>query len=242
MTNQTPDAPFTLGRHAIFDEKSRNFNIAEVIKSLAPRSYTWTGAPHLNQSRYPACVGFSWAEELADRPIPVKGVDNSLGLALYNEAQALDGMAMPHDGTSVLAGAKAVQNRGHLDEYRWAFNVDDLFVAVGHQGPAVIGIPWFNGMFTPDVNGFVHQSGALAGGHALSLPGTHAVMISSSGPVNTVTQKVLDHSKSWFRARNHWVNGDGSLWGIAGDCFFTVEELGALLAQLGDACIPMHRR
>lgn len=241
MTNQAN--PFPLGRHQEFDERSRLFNVAAIFEvAYKPRSYTWARGPQLNQTSYPACVGFSFAEELQDKPVVVPGINNTLGLAIYNEAHAIDGIPGPHDGTSVLAGAKAVQARGHLDEYRWAFNVDDLFIAVGYKGPAIIGIPWFDDMWYPDSSGFIrHGNGNNVGGHALSVRGTKAFFITSSGPASTVTQNVLDHSRSWFRVTNHWVMGNAA-WGIGGECFFTVEQLDALLHMGGDACIPVKRR
>ena len=56
---------------------------------------------------------------------------------------------------------------GHLAEYRWAFSLNDLILAVGYKGPAVLGINWYQNMFDADYNGFIHVGGEIAGGHAI---------------------------------------------------------------------------
>lgn len=145
-----------LGRIPQFDKRSLKFNVREIIQPehTAPRSYSWRCLQWLDQADTSACVGFSWANEMIARPKEVIGVDNISALELYHTAQTLDEWSgEDYEGTSVLAGAKAVQQLGHMSEYRWAFDTNDLAIAVSWYGPAVLGINWYQKMFTPDIDG-----------------------------------------------------------------------------------------
>ncbi len=212
---------YGLGRHPEFDPRSRAFPVTAVIEAKRPRSYTWAGGPVLNQGREGACVGFAWAGELAARPVVVQGITDQTGRTFYRRAQQLDeweGEEPTYAGTSVLAGAKAVLEAGHIKEYRWAFGVDDLALAVGYAGPAVIGIDWHESMYRPDANGFIYPTGPIVGGHAILVRGYNVRL-------------------GRFLLRNSW----GPTWGMAGDCFISYSDLGALLANRGDACVPVKR-
>jgi hypothetical protein len=217
------DTEFGLGRRPEFDERSRDFPIMALLGAdqRTPRSYTWGCPVNLDQGREGACVGFAWAQELAARPVAVKGIVDQTGRSFYQRAQQLDdwpGEEPAYSGTSVIAGAKAVMEAGHLKEYRWAFGVDQLAVAVSRQGPAVIGIDWHQAMYQPDANGFIHPTGPVVGGHAILVRGYSV-------------------PKRRFVLRNSW----GAQWGMGGDCFITHDELGALLANRGDCCVPVMR-
>jgi hypothetical protein len=208
-----------LGRQPAFDERSRAFGIA-AVEDRAPRSYTWGAGSQLDQGTSSACVGFSWAAELSAKPVVIP-TDDDRGFRLYAEAQAVDraeGRFWP-EGASVLAGAKAVQAAGHMAEYRWAFGADELATAASRSGPCVIGIPWHTSMFHPDAQGYVRPNGSVVGGHALLVRG-----------YNVKARR--------FHLRNSW----GSRWGKAGDCYLSHTDMAALLADQGDACVPMRRR
>lgn len=155
-----------------FDERSREYPIRTLVTGKARRSYTWSVPVALDQGQEGACVGFGWAHELAARPKVVEGVTNALGFSIYHRAQQLDVWpGEDYEGTSVLAGAKTVMELGYLKEYRWALGPgaaaaeNDLALAVGYKGPAVMGTNWYEGMMTPDANGFLHPTGAVLGGH-----------------------------------------------------------------------------
>jgi hypothetical protein len=105
-----------------------------------------------------------------------------------------------------------------MTEYRWGFGLDDLRLGVGHEGPAVLGIPWHEGMFEPDDSGLIHVTGAVAGGHAICCFG-----------VNEKT-KVLRLHNSWGRD-----------WGQNGNCSISFEDMAKLLANEGEACFPVGR-
>lgn len=216
-----------LARLIHFDERSRNFPIREAIEGETPRSYTWRCDAHLNQGREGACVGFAMTHELLARPSVVPGVDAKFAREqVYWEAQKIDpwnGGAYPgaspfYEGTSVLAGMKILKKLGYITEYRWAFGLNDLVLAVGHQGPAVLGVPWYEGMFGVLPCGHVHVTGKVAGGHAILCKG-----------VNVKNQT--------FTLHNSW----GPDWGNQGDALISWNEMGRLLQEQGEAVIPTIR-
>lgn len=208
-----------LDRLVEFDDRSRAFPIRTTVADRVPRSYTWGCTATLDQGREGACVGFAWAHELTARPV-VEPTTAGDALALYRRAQLLDQWpGENYDGTSVIAGAKAVQERGGLLSYRWAFSLDDLVLAVGFNGPAVLGVPWYSGMFNPDPSGYLRVRGEVVGGHAILCRG-----------VSLRTRSFLLH--------NSW----GPDWGRNGTARITFDDMRRLLAEDGEACCPVRRR
>ncbi len=214
-----------LGRLPEFDDASRSYPVRALLgEPRALRGRSWACLPTLDQGQTSSCVGHAWAHELAALPVRVP-VDSPLALALYGEAQRLDEYeGESYDGTSVLAGAKAVQARGFLAEYRWAFGIDDALDALSHIGPVVLGLNWTESMFEPHPSGLLEVSGAVVGGHALLARGlllkTRLVGEARAEPV--------------VRVRNSW----GPSWGRGGDCFLRVSDLERLLADGGECCVP----
>ena len=218
-----------LDRVEQFDEKSRGYSIADLqdtSKSL--RSYTWRCNEHFNQGTEGACVGFAIGHELAARPAEIRGLDYDYLLKdIYWEAQKIDpwaggsypGASPRYAGTSVLAGVKVAHELGYCNEYRWAFNTDDLLYGLGRNGPAILGIPWFDSMYRPDKRGFVKPTGNLVGGHA-------------------ILARAINVKKGYVTLRNSWGKG----WGKNGDCYVTFEDLDKLLQQNGEACFLMRRK
>lgn len=225
----TPADP-RLGRLPQFDERSRAYPVRAALapaQQAAPRGYTWRCTTTLDQGSEGSCVGHAWAHELLARPAEATGVDHPYARErLYWAAQQLDeweGGAYPgatpqYEGTSVLAGAKVVSGLGAMAEYRWAFGLSDLVLAVGYKGPAVLGVNWYEGMFRPDGAGYVWPSGAVAGGHAILCRGVSV-------------------SRRTFTLRNSWGPG----WGNGGDCLVTWDTMERLLGEGGEACIPVGR-
>jgi len=206
-----------LDRIPQFDERSRNFPIRALVPKKQ-RSYTWSCKAWLDQGREGACVGFAWAHDLNARP-KIIAVDNSYARGIYTSAQKIDEWAgEAYEGTSVLAGAKVVSNIGYMTEYRWAFGLDDLILAVGYAGPAVLGLNWYEGMFQPDTKGFLKPTGRLAGGHAILC---HSVNV----------------KEKYFKLHNSW----GQDWGVNGECFISFEDMDRLLHEQGEACVPVVR-
>ncbi len=117
---------------------------------------------------------------------------------------------------------------GYMDEYRWAFGIDDALQTLSHHGPVVVGINWYASMFKPHPSGLLEVVPGGGGGHAilvrgLSLKSRLKGESSKRGPV--------------VRLRNSW----GKDWGRDGDCFIKVEDFEKLLENKGDCCVPVKR-
>jgi hypothetical protein len=209
-----------LDRIPQFDERSRQFPIRELIGDVPLKPKKWTCLPRLDQGREGACCGFGWSHELAADPVRVP-VSNASALALYHRAQQLDEWpGEQYEGTSVLAGAKAVQEQGHMAEFRWAFGVDDVLATLSAHGPVVIGVDWMRGMMDTDANGYIVPTGEVVGGHCTLLRG------------------LIRERRRWVCVgRNSWGRG----WGLAGDFKLAADDLDVLLKNAGEACVPVAR-
>lgn len=236
--NPLPIAPgFTvtdprLGRVPQFDDRSRDFPMAAALDDLPKRykarSYTWSVGAHLDQGNEPSCVGFAWTHDLLARPAVVD-MDPGFASWVYKTAQRFDAWAGEgYAGTSVIAGAKVIQKRppamsegrGLIGEYRWIFgDLDALIKTLGYFGPVVFGTWWYDGMFTPDRDGYVRPTGQPAGGHAYLV-------------------KAVDVRNKRFSIHNSWGTG----WGQNGDAWLSFDDAIRLLNEQGECCVPMRRQ
>ena len=225
--------PRVLDRIPHFDERSKQYPIRTLLPPTVTRTKKiWAVPPDvLDQGSEGACVGFGWSGELAATPVTAKElpgsptIDNAYALDVYHRAQAEDramGNNWP-EGASVLAGAKAVTKLNLITEYRWAFGIDDAIDAIVGHGPVVLGIPWYESMFSPDARGYLTVGGSVAGGHCLVAYGYM--------PNDPVTGS----DTIWLR--NSWGPG----WGANGTAYIRTRDLSRLLSEDGEACIPTDR-
>lgn len=220
-----------LDRIVQFDIRSRRFPIRELVGDKPLRSYSWSCDTWLDQGQEGACVGFGWSHELIAKPV-VDRVTASFARDLYKKAQTLDEWpGENYEGTSVLAGAKAVVADGYMKEYRWAFGLEDLIQAVGHHGAAVLGLNWYEGMREKDDDGFIHVTGENIGGHCICMV---AVKLVKKDRKAKLTFENLDLDKSFATLHNSW----GKAWG---DAKISLSDLNRLLGEQGEACIPVVR-
>jgi len=211
----------TFDRRVEFDARSRAYPIRALIdKTFKPRSYTWACNLWLDQGSEGACTGFSMTQEAAARPVQVQGLSNVVAKEVYRRARELDEWpGEDYEGSSVLGAAKAGKERGWYGEYRWAFGEEDLRLAVGYKGPAVLGINWLEGMMQPNAKGVIRALGAVMGGHAILCNGFNV-------------------NSGLYRLHNSW----GKSWGVQGECFISSEDLAKLLKDQGEAMIPVVRK
>lgn len=215
-----------LDRIVEFDERSREYPIRTLVAGLAPRSNGYPLTKWFNQGYEGACVGFSFAHEIAAEPQAAAWADENFARRLYWKAQQLDqwpggayaGADPFYEGTSVISAAKHLKNSTLYKEYRWAFNLNDVVLALGYEGPGVLGCNWYEGMMNPDTNGFIKPTGAVVGGHAILIRGVD------------VDRKIVRLTNSW-----------GKNWGKSGDCFMTFADLETVLKDSGEFCIPIGR-
>ncbi|MBA3354262.1 MAG: hypothetical protein H0U23_17865 [Blastocatellia bacterium] len=152
------------------------------------------------------------------RPVMCDG-NIDLAMDIYRKAREVDEWpGEDYDGTSVLAGIKIATDKGYYSEYRWAFGLNDLLLAVGYRGPAILGINWYSSMLTPDTDGYIKVGGNISGGHAILCNG-----------VSLRRQAV--------RLENSW----GEDWGDDGACWLPFKDLNILLYEQGEACVPVRR-
>lgn len=205
----------TLDRLPSRDPRNRNFLRAVTGKPLVRK--TWRLDYRLDQGQEGACVGFGWAHRLdaAPRRRHLNGLD---AFAFYYRARELDEYpGEDYEGSSVLGGAKAVQEKGLISSYRWAYDLQNVLQALSHEGPVVMGTNWLADMFEPRTDGYLQVAGSLAGGHCWLLRG-------------------IDPAKGRVTMSNSW----GRSWGLKGDAYLTFDDLGILLEDGGEACIPVE--
>lgn len=217
-----------------FDERSRDFPIRAAIGERPKRrTKQWRTGEIIDQGREGACVGFGWTAEALSTPV---AVDLSRVKAdvprdatafahhIYQRAKELDPWeGTNYEGTSVLAGAKALQEIGLIKEYRWCFGIEDVIDAVLTKGPVVLGIHWYESMYDAP-EGILSVSGKIVGGHCITAVGYKLAKDSVTGEDTVILQ-------------NSW----GSDWGINGIAEIRVSALDALLKNSGEACVPSKR-
>lgn len=213
-----PNNPFPLGRIHAPDERDGLFRLSAIVTEEPKITYRywyangWWG----NQGNSPKCVAYSWTHWVEDGPVTHKGVAPIVNPdELYNEAQLVDEwQGEDYDGTSVRAGAKALQQRGLISEYRWAWDADTVANTILTLAPVVVGTNWYENMFYPDASGLIKVGGSIAGGHAYVLDG-----------VNTKTKL--------FRIKNSW----GRDWGKEGFAYISFDDMNSLIKDAGEACL-----
>ena len=224
----------TLDWRPELDERSKLYPIRTFFPSVQNKTFTlWRHGEILDQGSEGACVGFGWTAEALAGPVHVDLKDvpanapkepNKFAYYVYREAQKVDQWpGEDYEGTSVLAGAKIMSRYGVIHQYRWAFGINDVIGALMSQGPVVLGINWYNGMYEAP-NGRLEVFGNHVGGHAILAIGYNPSSQVFGGKETIILQ-------------NSW----GKAWGIDGIAEITVEDLNKLLREGGEACVPLVR-
>lgn len=204
------------GRLYVPDSRDNNYQVKTIL-GISKRNVRWWGDSvwRGNQGQTPECVAFAWVGWLEAGPIyqgpphPIVNPDN-----VYKKAQKIDGVPLPHDGTTVRAGAKVMQKLGFIKSYYWAASVDEMIQTILQLGPVVVGTAWYTGMMRPSSDGVICATGSIVGGHSYLLSG-----------VNRTTEL--------FRIRQSWGLG----WGLKGHAFISFKDMTKLLNDSGEACL-----
>jgi hypothetical protein len=226
-----PSTDIRLGRHIRHDDASRAYAYPTAGLTLQSAKHA-RRIPVLDQGQLGSCTGNAGIGALGTDPLfetlvdpgAVTGTpgsrysfDESGAVALYSAATKLDdapGQYPPTDtGSDGLSVAKALKAAGEISGYQHTFTLTDALLALG-QTPVITGVSWYEDMFTPDADGRLHITGALAGGHEF-----------------VVDEIDVDLERVWMT--NSW----GTSWGVGGRAYLTFDDWGALLADQGDVTV-----
>lgn len=218
---------YGLGRLESPDSRDSKYKFGLVIPEAYPariKRKQYTPGVVLNQGNTGTCVGQGWAGFLACTPLRT----HSDPYYIYDKATRLDewpgNEGNQQSGTSVRAGAKALVEMSHLRSgvdagYVWAQNSHDVANWILRRSPVVIGIPWYQGMFTLTPEGYIVLSGQQIGGHCVLVYG-------------------CDLNIRTLYIQNSW----GASWGMGGRCKMTFDVLDNLLSNEGGECCAAVER
>ena len=213
-----------LDRKVYYDPRSLNYRIAALASELSvpsePVSRRWRTPIVLDQGQEGACVGFAWTGWAGSMSKPWKPTLRNLdAFALYHRAQSLDEWpGEGYEGSSTLGGARASDELGRVSSYHWATTIEEILLAVGHIGPVVVGINWYDGMYEPH-DDELKVEGALAGGHDILI-------------------NAVDVKKERLRFHNSWGHG----WGVNGEAWMSFADVERLvITEKGDCCLPVKK-
>ncbi|PSK57069.1 hypothetical protein B0E38_02600 [Streptomyces sp. 111WW2] len=128
-------------------------------------------------------------------------------------------------GSSGLGVAKALRERGLIDQYGHATTAEELCMLL-QTGPVLMGMPWYDAFFSPvgrqalldDIPDW--QSSPVAGGHEVCITALEHVMFLPDGG--------LDYPRTILRARNSW----STSWGDAGEFRLSLALYQALRSEI----------
>lgn len=216
-----PANPHPLGRHVHHDPRNRDHRalVTPPVKSV--REFpTWASRTVFDQGSESSCTAQASAGLLFTAPFASQARQDRLRfdqpaerLDLYREAQKVDPWpGEAYEGSSTDAPFRVMRTLGVIQSWKWLFGIDEIREWLRWFGPVAVGTVWLDGMFEPNPRGFLEVSGNVAGGHAYRLVSYSA-------------------RRAAFRVVNSWGRG----WGDAGRVWIAAADLGALIANDGDA-------
>lgn len=179
-------------------------------QAVQSKSKLWKPGPSIDQKQTPHCVGFSGENWQLCSPTMDPLPQVVPGDVLYAECKNVDGDNQ--DGSTTNSLLKVLRDRGMIEKWVWAYNVNVIKAWILSRGPVFLGSYWMEGMMRPDANGFIAPSYAAVGGHETLITGYRA-------------------SSDAFRIKNSW----GDAWGDKGSCWIHASDLAWLLAHDGEA-------
>jgi hypothetical protein len=227
---------YGLGRLHAPDDRDCLYPASLVLERLstARRTTPWKRERVLDQGPTGTCVGHGWRGWLESEPTLHTAGYGRDAFSIYRQAILLDEWpendaeeTLPDNqlqsGTSVRAGAKAMQQDGYIQNYVWATRASQVadFLTRADGAAVVLGTNWYTGMFSPNRRtGTVRMTGGIAGGHC--------------------------YYAFWWDGRYFWCqNSWGDGWsvtydGIGGVFRLSAGQLDRLLKEHGEACLGVE--
>lgn len=207
------------------DVRDHNFLLAPPKTRLVRKSWVTNKDEMFDQGQTPQCVAYAACHYLLAEPVRNNLPYPTIG-EFYTHVQKLDGMAMPHDGSTVRAAMKLLKQLGYVPKYGWAFSTSTITQQILTVGPVDVGTDWTNDMFQPDNHNFIHVGTKydLAGGHSYLLSGVDTKI------------KCPDGSVGCFEITNSWGLG----WGKKGKAFISIKDMGILMNHRGEAAAAVE--
>jgi hypothetical protein len=215
-----------LGRHVVHDSRSKNYPYKaaklSTLSSIDHERYI----PILDQGQIGSCTGNAGTGCMGSEPFWEMGqtylsptdatADETDAVDLYSDATKSDpyeGEYPPTDtGSDGLSVAKVLLARGDISGYEHTFTFEAFLTALAAQ-PVIVGTEWREDQFTPDSDGRLHITGAVAGGHEYLM-------------------RKLD-----VENRRVWMDQSwGSEWGVDGRAYFTYDDFEELLIGAQGDC------
>lgn len=112
-----------------------------------------------------------------------------------------------------------LKDAGRIAAYAFAKTATEGIAYSAVHGPCIWGIDWYEGFDSPDVNGVVHPTGSVRGGHCIYDCGTKLIR----GLMHA------DFMQSWGK------------WGIAGHFYVPPAELETVFAANGEALAAIEK-
>jgi hypothetical protein len=199
-------------------------------RGLPPGSRYYAPGAVLDQGPTGTCVAHGWASWSYGAPLMMRPDRFPKPFDLYrecvmadewedNDIDATQPDAGCQSGTSVRAGAKVLQRRGHVKSYLWARSVEDVRAwHLAGFGGVVLGINWTDSMFDTDRNGFITYRGPVIGGHCIRTTG-------------------WSDDREAVRIQNSWGTG----WGDHGRAWIRAADLARLIQDDGEACAAIEQ-
>lgn len=233
-----------LDRIPFDDPRNQQYPVRALLEQIGAEPITqkvWSPGPVTDQGREGACVGHGCTLEATSSPSRLrvgtgytkphyKQTPDSFAFAVYKRAQKIDPWAgEEYSGTAVLAGVKILQSLGIVSEYRWAFSMQDIRDTLLYHGPVILGVNWYESMYSTRSSGLVEVSGSLVGGHCITLTGYDD------------SRRLLGESNTYEMYK--WQNSWGSEYGRNGYGWIRAADLSRLVFdEHGEACVPVVRR
>lgn len=215
---------FRLGRHVLHDPASRLFDAAAIVK---PRPLITTihacYQPPWNQGAIGDCTMNAAAGCLITSPNVGRTFSETEIQALYRVETRIDDTQIPghwepdDTGSTGLWSMKALKQAGLIRSYHHCFRLATVLHRL-LDGPVSTGITWYESMFNTDPGHTIEVdfTSQVAGGHQVCLVG-------------------LDVEREAVRVRNSWGTG----WGDGGYAWLRFADYDRLLADHGDAVVPV---